>query len=163
MFACQDRVRWLSSPVPTPQPPSTPPPRTGCRGASQDELEVVRLGLARGPEGGAPAEALLQRGSRSCTQAGAFPPGYSSCLARSCLWWTLATHNPVFMGGKKPSSRHTLGDRRTLFALHVSFHMGTPGTLATFTWSEDFASTLAVSTIIQNLMSYVKTQTVVGE
>lgn len=91
-----------------------------------------------------------------------FPPSCSSCLARSCPWWILATHNPVFTGGKKPHP-DMLGGRRTLFALHVSFHMGTLGTLAKSTWSKDFASTLAVSTIIQNLMSYVKTQTVVGD
>ena len=31
-----------------------------------------------------------------------FPPSCSSCSARSCPWWILATHNPVFKGGKKP-------------------------------------------------------------
>lgn len=50
----------LAAPIP-------PPPINGCRGASQAELEGVRLGLAGGPEGRAPAGVLMQQDSWSYT------------------------------------------------------------------------------------------------
>lgn len=49
-----------------PSPPSPPPPiPPPCHAASQTELEGVRLGLAGGPEGRAPAGAPMQEGSWS--------------------------------------------------------------------------------------------------
>lgn len=126
-----------------PHPPATPPPRTGYRGASQAELEGVRLGLARGPEGREPAGALLGQGSQSCAHQGwGWPsslPSCSSCSAGGCPWLIPATCSPVIIGGKKPqpntptqreSANMRPRGRRTLFTLHVSLDMGTLGTLA---------------------------------
>ena len=94
------------------------------------------------------------------------PLSRSGCSARSCPRWILAAHDPVFTGGKKPHPDR-LGGREGRKGLTCPSCVLCSLQELWGHWPSSLDQKtllpLAVSPIIQNLMSYVKTQMVVGE